>query len=51
MVNGQVYQLSEPPDTVKHSDEDISKFALDSCQMSDYLMQHLPAIFKQWKRQ
>ena len=42
MVNGQDSQLSEPPVTVKHSDEDISKFALESSRMSDHMMQHFP---------
>ena len=34
--------LSEPPVTVKHSDEDISKFVLDGSRMSDHMMQHFP---------
>ena len=42
MVNGQDCQLSEPPVTVKHSDEDISKFALDGSRVNNYKMQHSP---------
>ena len=35
-------RTSEPPVTVKHSDEHVSKFALDGSRMSDYMVQHFP---------